>query len=63
MSHAGQSGEIAAAQVRALQETIKEFNEDSKKQTSEMLRLTDQIKWLTTAMFIVGVVQLVKLFF
>lgn len=44
--------------TRELHETIKRFVETSDRQSSEMIRLTAQLKWLTWAMLLAVVVQI-----
>ena len=44
--------------TNALHETIKQFNEQSSRQTDQMLKLTRVMAWLTVAMFIGLIVQI-----
>jgi len=45
--------------TRELHETIRAFNTAAEKQTAEIISLTRQLKWLTFAMFVAAVVQIV----
>lgn len=47
-----------SAATRELHETIKQFNETSKKQTDQIVRLTKVIVWLTVAMLAAVLVQI-----
>ena len=52
------TGDVARAVVE-LAGHIKRFNESAERLDDEMIRLTRQIKWLTIAMLVVVVVQIV----
>ncbi|MDO8569252.1 MAG: hypothetical protein Q7R89_00465 [bacterium] len=53
------SDELTRRALNKLQETIKAFNEQSSKQTEEMIRLTRWIVWLTIVMIVGLIIQII----
>jgi len=52
------TGALANAQ-RSLLDSIEKFNVEAGQQTEKVIALTDQIRWLTVALFVIAILQLV----
>lgn len=54
----GVSSNQAASEVDRMRKAIEEFNEKAAEQTSEIIRLTSKLTWLTAIMTVLVAVQL-----